>query len=92
MTFRSALLLLCFLSTVFAATPQEDAPLPGLVRRRRLNNNGKKKEEAELLKQAKKACQYVKKGDRDLCIDDIMATGDVEMAEFWPKALPQHFD
>ena len=62
---------------------------PRLRRRRRLNSE---KAEKELFKKAKEACQYVKKGDQQLCIDDVMATGDLEMAEFWPKSLPQHYD
>jgi len=62
------------------------------LRRRRRRRLKSKKDEKGLLKQAKEACKYVKKGDRDLCIDDVMTTGDVEMAEMWPKSLPQHFD
>mgnify|MGYP005855004329 CR=1 FL=1 len=84
MTLRSFLLFALFLSTVLATTTASE----GRHLRRRLNKN----EEQELLKQAKEACQYVKKGDRQLCIDDVMTTGDVEMAEMWPKSLPQKYD
>mmetsp|Transcript_7376 Transcript_7376/g.14459 ORF Transcript_7376/g.14459 Transcript_7376/m.14459 type:complete len:95 (-) Transcript_7376:133-417(-) len=90
-TLRSILLLLLFLWTVLAMTAaaaiSEEQTKPR--RLRRLNSD---KEKKELLKQAKEACQYVKKGDRDLCIDDVMTTGDAGMADMWPKSLPKKFD
>lgn len=45
----------------------------------------------KLLKEAKEACQYVKAADRELCIEDVLMTGDVGIADIWPKSLPRPY-
>jgi len=57
------------------------------------NANGKKRRlAAKLLHEAREACQYVKEADRQLCIDDVLMTGDVGIAELWPKTLPVRYE
>mmetsp|Transcript_40 Transcript_40/g.66 ORF Transcript_40/g.66 Transcript_40/m.66 type:complete len:454 (+) Transcript_40:355-1716(+) len=59
--------------------PYEKCRMPTVGRpaRRRLRVN------TDLLEQAKTACANQSGGDFDLCVDDIMITGDIGLAEAW---------
>ena len=58
--------------------PFEQCRMPTASRPARRNLRAKNQ---ELFKQAQDACAHLSEGDNDLCLDDVMMTGDVGLAE-----------
>jgi len=60
--------------------PYEQCRMPTAARPARRKLRGA---DAALFEAAKSACAHVSGSDYDLCADDVMATGDVGLAELW---------